>query len=65
MRLTKYQKSRLLEFEWEAVENDDNNTCWLQLDTDDGETFERVKKILDMDQSVTQLKLLVIATRTD
>lgn len=65
MRLTKYQKSRLLEFEWEVIDNDDSNTSWIQLDVDDGKTFERVKDILNIDDSTPHLKLLVIATRAD
>lgn len=65
MRLTKYQKSRLLEFEWEVIDNEDSNTSWIQLDADDGETFERVKNILDIDDDTSHLKLLVIATRTN
>ena len=70
MRLTKYQQSRLLEFEWDVIEDDVSNTRWLQLDTSDGETFERVKKILaktghHINDDTSQLKLLVIATRTD
>ena len=50
MRLTKYQKARLLEFNWNILENGlcDDNTRWSHFDT----------------QDVTDCKILVVATQT-
>ena len=31
MRLTKYQKSRLLEFGWDIVESKDQNCFWIEI----------------------------------
>ena len=56
MELTKYQKSYLTEYMWH-VHNDEQvpgmtapgsgeNTCWLQIDKEDGRVFEDVKKLL-------------------
>lgn len=65
MRLTKYQKARLLEFNWDIIKNElcDDNTRWLHFDTQDGEVFDRVKQLLDIDD-VSDFKVLVIATQT-
>lgn len=65
MRLTKYQKARLLEFNWNILENElcEDNTRWLHFDTQDGEVFERIKKMLDL-EDVTDCKILVVATQT-
>lgn len=66
MRLTKYQKARLLEFNWDIIKNElcDDNTRWLNFDTQDGEVFERVKQLLDIGD-VSDFKVLVIATQTE
>ena len=66
MRLNKYQKSRLLEYNWDVIENElcDDNTRWLHFDQNDGEVFDRLKKLLDVDHDVNDFKVLVIATQT-
>lgn len=66
MRLSKYQKSRLLEFDWDVIENElcDDNTRWVHFDSRDGEVFGRLKQLLDIDDDVNDFKVLVIATQT-
>ena len=64
MRLTKYQKARLLEYEWEVVENGDDNTCWIQIDQKDGPVFDVVKTLLNYKPEDTEsVKVLIIASR--
>lgn len=68
MRLTKYQKARLIEFEWDVIEHDnmDDNTCWLQLDEEDGEIFHQAKMILNCDTpDVKTLSLLIVASKVE
>lgn len=61
MRLTKYQKARLLEFEWDIIDNDTDNTCWLQLNKDDGRVFDDACKLLECDDDTKSLKILIVA----
>ena len=64
MRLNKYQKARLLEYNWDVIQNDscDDNTRWLHFDQGDGVVFDRLKKLLSIDD-VNNLKVLVVATQ--
>ena len=75
MELTKYQKSYLTEYMWH-VHNDDQvvpkdkimgsgeNTCWLQIDKEDGRVFEDAKKLLGYKLSdIENVKVLIVASR--
>ena len=43
MKLTKYQKSRLLEHEWDVVETDEGQNCsWISIEPQDGKIFHIV-----------------------
>jgi len=50
MKLTKYQKAKLLEHEWDAIENED------------GSIFGEVCEHFDLTGEQDEVKLLVIAT---
>lgn len=65
MKLTKYQKSRLLEFEWNIIQNEpgNDNTRWAHFDESDGDAFERLKKLLDIDEDIKDFKVLIVATQ--
>ena len=65
MKLTKYQKSRLLEFEWNIINNEqeNDNTRWVHFDESDGEVFDRLKLLLDIDENVHDFKILIVATQ--
>lgn len=65
MKLTKYQKSRLLEFEWNILNNEqeNDNTRWAHFDESDGEVFDRLKLLLDVDKDVRDFKILIVATQ--
>ena len=74
MKLTKYQKAYLCEYMWH-VHNDDHvpedkiigdgeNTCWLQIDKEDGRVFEDAKKLLGYKRTdIENLKVLIVASR--
>lgn len=65
MRLTKYQKARLLEFEWDLLDNGtDDDTCWVNIDRQDKHVFDDVRQVLNLENDVSSIKLLVIATQT-
>ena len=73
MELTKYQKAYLLEYMWNVHEDktangtgagSGENTCWLQIDREDGRIFHEAKKLLNYNQKDLQhLKILVVAHR--
>ena len=64
MRLTKYQKSRLLEFEWNLVQDEQQeNTCWARLSKQDGDVFDRLKRLLKLDKNINEFKILIVATQ--
>lgn len=65
MKLTKYQKARLLEYEWNVVDHEDGNTTWVELSqSEDGETFDRLSELLDVDASSSdKLNILIVATQ--
>ena len=65
MKLTKYQKSRLLEFEWNIINNEqeNDNTRWAHFDESDGEVFDRLRLLLDIDDGVRDFKILIVATQ--
>ena len=68
MRLSKYQKSRLLEFEWDVLQHDtqDDNTRWVQIDTTDpARTVDNLINILKISGEPSKFKILVVATRID
>ena len=65
MKLTKYQKSRLLEYEWDVVDHKDGNTFWVELSqSEDGNTFDRIRELLEVDvDEYSKLNLLIVATQ--
>ena len=64
MRLTKYQKARLLEFEWDAVQNKDGQNCrWLELSPEDGTIFNEACKVLDLTGDADYVQLLIVGTK--
>ena len=74
MELTKYQKSYLNEYLW-RVHNDDHvpeknlvgggeNSCWLQIDKEDGRVFRDAKTLLGYTASdIENIKVLIVASR--
>lgn len=64
MRLTKYQKARLLEFEWDLLDNgSEEDTSWIHIDNQDKHVFDNVRQVLNLSDTTTAVKLLVIATQ--
>ena len=66
MRLTKYQKARLLEHEWDVVETDGGQNCsWISVEPEDGEIFHIVTELFGLTGEGQDVKLLVVATREE
>ena len=67
MKLTKYQKARLLEHEWDVVVNDidgkEQNCSWISVAPEDGEIFHHVVELFGLTGDEDDVKLLVVATR--
>jgi len=62
MKLTKYQKARLLEHEWDIISNDHGNCAWITISPEDGSIFGEVVETLGLTGEGKDVKLLVVAT---
>lgn len=63
MKLTKYQKARLLEYNWDVYTSDDGQNCaWVSISPEDGEIFQACLDIFDLTGDGKDVKLLVVAT---
>lgn len=67
MKLTKYQKARLQEFEWDVYTTDDGeqNCAWISIEPSDGRIFGEVVKTLGLTGEGKDVKLLIVATAED
>ena len=67
MRLTKYQKARLKEFEWDVYTTDDGeqNCAWISITPEDGAIFGQVVEELGLTGEGKDVKLLIVATAED
>lgn len=65
MRLTKYQKARLLEHEWDVYTTDDGeqNCAWISISPEDGSIFGEVVEELGLTGEHEDVKLLIVATQ--
>ena len=69
MRLTKYQKARMLEFGWDVVESEANgeiqNCSWISIDPEDGIIYNDAIKLFGLSGDGKDIKLLVVGTREE
>tara|TARA_Y100000361_G_C11152026_1_gene341721 strand:+ start:949 stop:1176 length:228 start_codon:yes stop_codon:yes gene_type:complete len=67
MKLTKYQKARLLEHEWDVYTTDDGeqNCAWISITPEDGAIFGQVVEELGLTGEGEDVKLLIVATSED
>ena len=67
MRLTKYQKARLREFQWDVYTTDDGeqNCAWIRITPEDGAIYGQVIKELGLTGEGEDVKLLIVATAED
>jgi hypothetical protein len=69
MRLTKYQKARMLEFGWDVVENEvdgeTQNCSWISIDSEDGVIYNDAIKLFGLSGDGKDIKLLVVGTREE
>lgn len=67
MKLTKYQKARLLEHEWDVIVNDvdgkEQNCGWISIAPEDGAIFGEICEHFNLTGDGDDVKLLVVATR--
>ena len=64
MKLTKYQKARLLEHEWDVVHSDNDQNCsWIALQPEDGEVYQVALDIFNLTDTGKDIKLLVVGTQ--
>ena len=67
MKLTKYQKARLLEYNWDVYTTEDGsqNCAWISISPEDGSIFGDVVKTLGLTGEGKDVKLLIVATAED
>jgi hypothetical protein len=66
MKLTKYQKARLLEHEWDVVRaKDDGNTSWIAIQPEDGEVYQVALDVFNLTDTGKDIKLLVVGTQNE
>lgn len=67
MRLTKYQKARLIEFDWDVIETDVDgeaqNCAWISINPEDGAIFQEACDVFGLTGAHEDIKLLVVATQ--
>jgi hypothetical protein len=67
MKLTKYQKARLQEYEWTPIETEVNgeiqNCSWISIAPEDGTIFQECLDVFHLVGDGEDIKLLVVATR--
>jgi hypothetical protein len=65
MRLTKYQKARLLEHQWDiyTTEDGEQNCAWISITPEDGVIFGQVVEELGLTGEGEDVKLLIVATQ--
>lgn len=64
MKLTKYQKSRLLEFGWDIVDSEDQNAFWIEINKKQhGDLLDEVCRVFRKECKENQIKLLIVATQ--
>ena len=65
MKLTKYQKARLLEYNWDVYTTEDGsqNCAWISISPEDGSIFGDVVKTLGLTGEGKDVKLLIVATK--
>jgi len=67
MKLTKYQKARLLEYNWDVYTTEDGsqNCAWISISPEDGSIFGDVVETLGLTGEGKDVKLLIVATAED
>ena len=69
MKLTKYQKARLIEYGWKPLVYNDNgvidNSAWIQIDENHSDILEDLCDRFHLDCKQKKLKLLIIATNEE
>ena len=69
MKLNKYQKARLLEYNWDVITNEvdgeEQNCSWISISPKDGRIFGEVVEQLCLTGEGKDVKLLIVATAED
>lgn len=69
MKLTKYQKARLIEYGWKPLVYNDNgiidNSAWIQIDENHSDILEDLCDRFHLDCKQKKLKLLIVATQEE
>lgn len=66
MKLTKYQKARLLEHEWDVIQAEGGQNCsWIAIQPEDGEVYQVALDVFNLTDTGKDIKLLVVGTQNE
>jgi hypothetical protein len=66
MKLTKKQKTELLEHEWDVVNSDEGQNCaWIAIQPEDGEVYQVALDVFHLTDTGKDIKLLVVGTQNE
>jgi hypothetical protein len=67
MKLTKHQKNKLKEYNWDLYTTDDGeqNCAWISITPEDGAIFGQVVEELGLTGEGKDVKLLIVASSED
>ena len=64
MKLNQHQINRLIEYNWDVVENEDGQNCsWLEVNKKNNEVYDVIIDLFGLTGENNSVKLLVVATQ--
>lgn len=66
MKLNQQQINRLIEYNWDVVENEDGQNCsWLEVNKKNNEVYDIIIDLFGLTGENDSVKLLVVATQEE
>lgn len=66
MKLNQQQINRLIEYNWDVVENEDGQNCsWLEVNKNNNEVYDVIIDLFGLTGENDSVKLLVVATQEE
>jgi len=66
MKLNQHQINRLIEYNWDVVENEDGQNCsWLEVNKKNNEVYDVIIDLFGLTGENNSVKLLVVATQEE
>ena len=66
MKLNQHQINRLIEYNWDVVDNEDGQNCsWLEVNKKNNEVYDVIIDLFGLTGENNSVKLLVVATQEE